>query len=374
MEAARIQSRAVFKVAAVALLAIGAALLFEHVVVEVRTTIRWAVAAIFVALALSPAVELVERPRIRGRNLPRWLAILVTYVIAFVAFGLLILHVIPPIVSEAEGLGSKLPTYVKDFEDWAKGNEEFRELNDKYDITHLLSQEASQLPSKLGDAANAAKSITVGLLNNVVEAVIVLTLAFFLLLNGGTQAKRLMARLRPPHDERALRVATRIAGIVRSYVSINLLLAALAGVFTWAVLELLGADLALPLGVLVGFLDLVPLIGFTVGGLLVAVVAALHSFPGGLIVWVIAFLVYQQLQDRVIQPLFYGRAVQIQPAVAIVAVLAGAQLAGILGALLAIPIAASIGVIIDELWPGPDSDDQDEEPAAGAAEASPAAP
>ena len=98
-------------------------------------------------------------------------------------------------------------------------------------------------------------------------------------------------------------------------------------------------------------LDLVPLIGFTVGGLLVAVVAALHDFPTALIIWAILFIVYQQLQDRVIQPIFYKSAVRIHPAVAVVVVLAGAQLAGILGALLAIPVAASLGAIFDELWP-----------------------
>jgi predicted PurR-regulated permease PerM len=153
------------------------------------------------------------------------------------------------------------------------------------------------------------------------------------------------------HGDRVRRAGTRIAGIVRSYVSINVTLAALAGVFTWLALELLGVELAVPLAVLVAILDLVPLIGFTIGGLLVAVVAALHDFPTALIVWAALFLIYQQLQDRVIQPVFYRNAVHIHPVVGIVVVLAGAEIAGILGALLAIPVAASLGAIYDELWP-----------------------
>ena len=130
------------------------------------------------------------------------------------------------------------------------------------------------------------------------------------------------------------------------------MLAVAAGVFTWLVLELLGVDLAVTMGVIVGFLDLVPLVGFTVGGVLVAIVAAFHDFPGALIAWLIFFAVYQQVQDRVIQPLLYKNAVRVHPAVAIVAILVGGQLAGILGALLAIPTAATIGVLIDEalLW------------------------
>jgi predicted PurR-regulated permease PerM len=370
MDSARIQSRAVFKVAAIVLVAIGAALLAEHVVVEVRTTIRWLFSAVFLALALSPLDDLVERARIGGRSLPRWLAILVAYVLFLIGFGLLVLHVIPPIVREAGQLGSQLPTYVHDFEGWANGSEQFRELNDKYDITSLLSQEAAKLPAHLGDIATEVKAITVGILNNLVEAIVVLTLAFFLLLDGAEQFQRVTGRLRAPDRERVRRVGIRIAAIVRSYVSVNLLLAAAAGVFTWLVLEALGVDLAVPLAVLVAFLDLVPLIGFTIGGILVAVVAALHDFPTALIVWGIAFVVYQQVQDRVIQPLFYRHAVQIHPAVAIVVVLAGAQLAGILGALLAIPVAASLGVIFDELWPP--AQPEDEGGSAGAA--SPAAP
>ena len=356
MDSARIQSRAVFKVAAIVLVAIGAALLLQHVVVEVRTTIRWLLAAVFLALALSPLVDLVGRAHVRGRTLPRWLAILVAYGIVLVGFGFLVLHVIPPIVREVEQLGSQLPTYVTDFSHWADDSAQFRELNAKYDITQLLSQEAAKLPSHLGDAAGAAKDVTVGLLNNLVETIIVLTLAYFLLLDGARQFERATARLGTPERERVRRVGTRIAAIVRSYVSVNLLLAVAAGVVTWVTLELLGVELAVPLAVLVGFLDLVPLIGFTVGGLLVAVAAGLHDFPTALIVWGLVFVVYQQLQDRVIQPLFYRHAVQVHPAVAIVVVLAGAQLAGILGALLAIPVAASLGAVFDELWPAPDPD------------------
>ena len=140
--------------------------------------------------------------------------------------------------------------------------------------------------------------------------------------------------------------------MVKAYVSVNLLLAVAAGVFTWLVLELLGVDLAVTMGVIVAFLDLVPLIGFTVGGIFVAIVVAFHDFPGAMIAWLVFFLVYQQVQDRVIQPLLYKNAVRVHPAVAIVAILVGGQLAGILGALLAIPTAATIGVLIDEalLW------------------------
>jgi predicted PurR-regulated permease PerM len=138
--------------------------------------------------------------------------------------------------------------------------------------------------------------------------------------------------------------------VVKAYVSVNLLLAIAAGLLTWGFLQAEGFHLAVPLAVLVAFLDLIPLIGLTVGGFSVFAVLLIDGGPGDAIVWLILFLVYQQAQDRVIQPLLYkGGALKVNPAVAIVAVIVGAELAGILGALLAIPTAASLGVVIDEL-------------------------
>jgi predicted PurR-regulated permease PerM len=123
-----------------------------------------------------------------------------------------------------------------------------------------------------------------------------------------------------------------------------------AGVLTFIFLEVIGFHLALPLAVLVAFLDLVPLLGLTIGGALVAVVLAIDGQPYDALIWLAIFIGYQQLQDRVIQPVMYrGGALKVNPVVAIVAVLVGANLAGVLGALIAIPVAASLGVILDEL-------------------------
>jgi predicted PurR-regulated permease PerM len=349
VDAARIQARAVVKVAAISLAVIAAALLLAIIVLNVRTEIRWVFASLFLALAMNPAVDRVESLRVRDHKVfPRWLAILVVYVILFALFVFLILQVVPPIIREFESLGSKVPGYVQDFRHWANQNQQFQDLNHKYHITQTLAQQASTIPSKLGGAASDVRSLTVSILEHLLAAITILALTFFLLLDGRQQGERMLSRMQPDTATRLSRIGTRIAAVVKSYVSVNLLLAIAAGVFTWLVLELLGVELAVTMGVIVGFLDLVPLVGFTVGGFFVAIVAAFHNFPGALIAWLVLFLVYQQVQDRVIQPLLYKNAVQIHPAVAIVAILVGGELAGILGALLAIPTAATIGVLIDE--------------------------
>ena len=351
MDAARIQARAVAKIAIVALAMIAVAVLLALVALHTRTTLQWVVIAVFFALGIAPLVSLVERARIRGHGLPRWLAILVVYLLGFVFFLFVLLQVIPPMVKEVEKLGSQLPTYISDFEDWAEGNEEFRELNDKYDITKTLTDEAKQLPARLGDAAGEAGALTVEAGQNIFAAITILALAFFLVLDRGRLYLNAVGRLPGDAAARSRRIGEGVFKVVKSYISVTLLSAVMAGVFTWIMLELLGVPLAVPLAVMVAFLDLIPLIGFTLGGLLIAIAAGITDFPTALIIWGVAFLVYQQLQDRVFQPLMFKSAVHLNPAISIVAILLGAELLGILGALIAIPVAGAIAVVLKELVP-----------------------
>ncbi|MGI8461903.1 MAG: AI-2E family transporter [Solirubrobacterales bacterium] len=360
MEAERIEARAVAKVAIIALSMIAVALVLALAVLHTRTTMQWVVIAVFLALGMGPAVGLVERIRIRGHGLPRWLSILVVYVVAFLFFIFVLLQVIPPIVKEVEKLATVLPTYIADFEDWAVKNEQFRELNDKYDITQTLTDDAKQLPSRLGDAASEAGQLTVSAANNIFAAITILALAFFLLLDRGKLYLSAVSRLPGNAAERGRRIGEGVYRVVKSYITVTLLSAVMAGVFTWVMLELLNVPLAIPLAVIVAFLDLIPLIGFTLAGLLIAIAAGLTDFPTAAIIWGVAFLIYQQLQDRVFQPLLFKSAVHLNPAVSIVAILVGAEILGILGALFAIPVAGSIAVVLKVLVPRKVEDDADE--------------
>ena len=365
MRADQIQARAVAKIVVVALFWAAVAVLIAIALLHTRTTLQWVAAAIFLALALDPAVGLIQRLWPGAESMPRVLAILIVYVAAFLALVFLVLHVLPPIIQDIEGLAKKLPTYVADLEDWAENNDQFQELNDKYGITEKLTEQAKGLPSHLSSGASTLGSFTVSLLEHMLAAITVITLTFFLLLDGRGMVERGTGRLATDQRERARRIANRVAEVVKAYVSVNLLLAIAAGILTWIFLEVEGFHLALPMAALVAFLDLIPLIGLTVGGFSVAIVLLIDGGPGDAILWLVIFLVYQQLQDRIIQPLLYkGGALKVNPAVAIVAVIVGANLAGVLGALLAIPTAASLGVVIDELvLSGPPGSGSEAEPA-----------
>jgi predicted PurR-regulated permease PerM len=137
---------------------------------------------------------------------------------------------------------------------------------------------------------------------------------------------------------------------VADYVLGNIVISVLATIATWTVLTILGVPYALSLGFLVGFFDLIPLVGATLGAIFVGLATVTVDFPTATIVWVAFIIVWQRFEDYVVQPLVYGKALRVNPIVTIVSVLAGASLLGILGALLAIPIAAAIQIILRDWW------------------------
>jgi predicted PurR-regulated permease PerM len=124
----------------------------------------------------------------------------------------------------------------------------------------------------------------------------------------------------------------------------------LATLATWIVLSILGVPYALSPGFVVGFFDLIPLVGATLGAIVVAVATVTVSFPTATIVWVAFIILWQRFEDYVVQPVVYGKTLRVNPIVTIVSVLAGASLLGILGALLAILTAAAIQIILRDWW------------------------
>ena len=132
---------------------------------------------------------------------------------------------------------------------------------------------------------------------------------------------------------------------VGGYVTGNILISLIAGASITVVLLVMGVPYAVALGLLVAVLDLIPLAGATVAGVIVCLVAFLHTVPAGIVVLVF-FVVYQQLENHFLQPVIYGRTVQLSPLAVLISVLVGAELAGILGALAAIPVAGALQVII----------------------------
>ena len=170
-------------------------------------------------------------------------------------------------------------------------------------------------------------------------------MTFFMLLEGPSWVERLFGLMRPQSQKRWRAVGHDIYRTVGGYVTGNLLISLIAGVSTAIVLLIMGVPYWVALGLIVGILDLIPLAGATIAGIIIAVVAFLHSIPAGIVV-VVFFVVYQQVENHLLQPVVYGRTVQLSPLVVLISVLIGAELAGVLGALAAIPVAGTLQVIL----------------------------
>ena len=337
MDHSQVSARAVAKV----VLVVAAVVAGLYLAYLIRQVIGLFLIAAFFAIAITPAVNWLTR-----RRVPPWAAILLVYLsIAGAIFGIGLL-IVPPLVSGVQNLSSDLPGYVQDL----RNNETFREYDDRYHITEKLTEQARQLPSHLGDAAGTLRDVTVGVFSRFVQLFAILVITFFLVRDGHRLLEFFYKQVPPESAARLRTIADDISDAVAGYVFGNFVISILAGLVTYVTLRILGVPFALPLAILFGFFDLVPLVGATLGGILVGIVVAFVNFPVGLIVWVGVLIVYQQIENNLVQPFVYGRAVQLHPLIVIIAILIGAALLGVLGALMAIPAAAAVQAVIRDYW------------------------
>jgi len=324
-------------------LIVVAVLLLLYVIYLLRKPLSWLVIAGFIAIAAAGPVNVLQRHMKRG------FAIALVYLgFALVPIGLGAL-LVPPLVSEAVDLAQNAPEYAADVEEYVQDNETLSNLNEDYDITTKISEEAEKLPDKIPDAAGVLGDIGVGLVNSIFAGVTIFILSIFMVAAGPRWVSSFVEAQRPEHAERIDRTLRRIANAVGNYVGGALLQATIAGVSAFIVLTILGIPFAGPLAVLVFIFDLIPVVGATIANFLVGIVVAITGdFPVDLIVWVVFAIVYQQVENYVIQPQIQRRATEIEPFIVLFSVLCGATLFGIIGALLAIPTAASIQIAIHE--------------------------
>ena len=313
-----------------------------YLVWRTRGVLRLAAIALFVGLTLNPIVDAFDR-RVR---LPRAGVILLLY--AVLAGGVVVTGavVVPSTVRQVQQLSRDAPRHLHDL----RRNATFRRYDDRYQITAKLQRDARALPGRLQQAAGPLQRVTVQAFGVVSQLLTVLTLAFLLMLHG----REYMGMALRLTGDREARYRALVIDINRAVADVH------GGqrrdqrrsrpVATWLVLTVLGVPYALSLGVLVGFFDLIPLVGATLGAFFVAIATATVDFPTATIVWVAFIIVYQRIENSFIQPVVYGHALKVDPIVTILAVLVGASLLGILGALLAIPIAAAIQILLRDWW------------------------
>ena len=244
------------------------------------------------------------------------------------------------------GFVQALPNYVHDL---THGRGRLGFLERKYHVVEKVREQVQKGgAARVLGLSGAAIAITKSVLTIIAATVTIVFLTFFMLLEGRGWVERFYGLLPEHAQPRWRRIGQDVYRTVGGYVTGNLLISLIAGVSVTVVLLVMGVPYAVALGLLVAVLDLIPLAGATIAGIVVVAVSFLHSVPAGIVVAVFV-IVYQQVENHFLQPVIYGRTVQLSPLVVLVAVLIGAALAGILGALAAIPVAGTIQVIVRDV-------------------------
>lgn len=295
------------------------------------------VVAMFLAAGLNPAVEALQRRRMARR----W-AISIVFAGVIVFFVLFGLAIVPPVSQEMTEFINAVPGYFQQLQN----NPTLRQMDADFQIVAKISAfvTGSVVPSLAGGLVGAGLVVLDGLFTGITLLVLMLyflgslhTIKLYLL-------KLVPASRRPRIEAMGDEVIAGIGG----YVAGNVLISVIAGVLSWTFLSIAGAKYALALALVIALTDLIPLVGATIGAVLVSGVAFLQSVPLG-IACAIFFIVYQQVENYLIYPRVMKRSVDVAPAVTVIAALFGGALLGIVGALLAIPVAAAIALIIREV-------------------------
>ncbi len=302
--------------------------------------ITWVLISIFLALAINPAVEWLIRRGVHHRGT----ATAIVYVLVLAAVVAILFAFIPPLARQVNQFVQAIPGYLHDI---TSGRGPLGFLETKYHVVER-AETAVRRPgaaSSLLGGATAVLSITKGLLTAVVAIVSIVFLTLFMLLEGRAWTERLFGLLSPQSAPRWRAVGHDIYRTIGGYVTGNLVISLIAGALTGVVLAIVGVPYAIALGLLVAILDLIPLAGATLAAIIVTLVALSHSTTAAIVIAVF-FAIYQQVENHLLQPLVYGRTVQLSPLAVLISVGIGAEVAGVLGALAAIPVAGTIHVLV----------------------------
>jgi predicted PurR-regulated permease PerM len=318
--------------------------LLIYIVLQIRQVLTWIVVGAFFAVALYPLVGWVQRRMLGGKR--RALATFLVFLLVFILLSALIAAFAVPLVNEGTKLAGQLPKLI---DDARSGRGPIGDLLQRTNALQWVQDNQDKISKFASGLTAPAASVASGFATGIAGTLTVFVLAYLMVLEGPKVVEGCLNVFRPTTAERIRRVGGDCAKSVTGYISGNLLISFICGLLTYVVLLVFGVPFAGLIALFVGIADLMPLVGATLGGAVAVIAGFIHSVPAGIAVLVF-FVLYQQLENHLLQPLVFARTVKLNPLTVIVAILIGVELLGILGALLAIPVASMIQVILRDVW------------------------
>lgn len=300
------------------------------------------VIATFVALVLNPLVNWLER-----RGMHRGPAILAVVILAFLFFGGLIAAVAAPISSQGVNFAKHAPQYLQQAQ---KHKGPLAALAKRFGLDKELTKAAPAISRTLAKIPSQIVGVLRRAASTVVSVATVLILAIFMLVEGPTLVSAVLAGIPDSKREQIRLVGATTSSVVSSYTIGVIALAILNGLVTAVALGATGVPFVTSLAVWAGIVDVLPIVGGLLGIVSAGLFAFVHSIVAGIVVVSVMFG-YQQVKNHALYPVAVGRAVQLNALLVLVTVLAGSELMGIPGALLAIPVAGTLHAILVEFAP-----------------------
>jgi predicted PurR-regulated permease PerM len=323
-----------------ALFSLGAAttLIGLYALYTVRAILVRILIALFIAISLDPAVRALAR-----RGVRRGVAVTLIFLLAFALAAGFLLSVIPPLVDQFRNLADNLPDYLRRLQ---ANSSQFRELNDRYNVSDQLQGMVGTLPGRLGTGVLGFTSRVFGAVFNTLT-VLVFTIYFMAAM---PRIRAGVVRLFPvDRRPRARQVVDLVVDKVGGYMIGNIIISIIAGVASLIAFSLLGVPYPVPLAFIIAICDLIPMIGATLGAIIGVTVALFSTSLWPTTVLVAAFFIaYQQLENYLIAPRVLKTTVELGAAAVLIAGLIGATVLGLVGALMAIPVAAAFNVLLNE--------------------------
>lgn len=309
---------------------------------ELAKIITWLVVAAFLAVLATPVVDFLEHKA----KFRRGLATLTVFIVGIALISALLFTFVRPLVAQASNFADALPKFIEDAQE---GRGRLGELVQRYNVEQFVEDNQDRLRESLRDLGANSLSLLSSVANTVAAVLTIFVLSFLMIAQGPQLTQAALGLISPANRHRVRKVAQDCAKACTGYMAGALFICTIAGSTTFIFLSILGVPFSGVLGLWVGFAALIPLVGATLGAIPTVLVAFLHSTPAG-IAALVFYIAYQQVENNFLQPTVMSRTVNLNPLAVLVAVLVGVELYGILGALLAIPLAGATQVIARDLW------------------------
>lgn len=312
------------------------------VIFKLKTPLIWVMISFFLAMALEPAVNKLSKYMPKKS---RGLSVVIVIITAITIVSVIGFNLLPPIIEQLNQLIKSFPQLLKDFIDSNNFLSNFMRENN---LTNLLTQNKDKIINTISSSSGGIIGIFGNIANGLIGVVTIIVLTFFMVLEGPKWSKIFWRYQDQAKVEHRKKLAHRMHKTVTGYVNGNLLTSIVAFVCTTIILLILRVPYAVTLGLLVGVLDLIPMIGATLAAIIVIITGLVTGGWTTAIILTIFFILYQLIENNILQPMVFSKTIDISPLVVGVAALFGGVLFGLVGALVAIPAAASLQILVKD--------------------------